>query len=152
MFSDIFTSGRPGLRLSAGCGCVQRWVLTSDLTKNAGRSSGQHFQGGMYRPAVHLAWNCNCEPGMRIDMYEGVIKVFYYKTGSFLIRGFKSFSADFWIKIKEMVTAFGLSCYINAHFCRKCLKLPRKTAQPDLIRVLFQDDCNVPVQTGNGFF
>jgi hypothetical protein len=43
------------------------------------RSGGQRFQGGVNRPAVHLAVNCKREPDMGIDMDGVNILLFYYK-------------------------------------------------------------------------
>ena len=46
-------------------------------------SGGQHFQGGVNRPAVHLALNCKCKPDMGIDMDGINMLLFYYKVGCF---------------------------------------------------------------------
>jgi hypothetical protein len=46
--------------------------------KNAGGC--QHFQGGVNRPAVHLALNCKRGLHMGIDMDGVNMRLFYYKA------------------------------------------------------------------------
>jgi hypothetical protein len=46
-------------------------------------SGGQHFQGGVNRPAVHLALNCKRKIDMRIDMDGVNMLLFYYKVNGF---------------------------------------------------------------------